>query len=74
VVWIFCVLLMFSSPNACSITARVSVGLLPRFALNVMFFCQIHIEIAWGQIHNSKQKDIKISTSTQLREILYTDS
>jgi hypothetical protein len=26
------------------------------------------------QIHDSKYKDVKISTSTQLREILYTDS
>jgi hypothetical protein len=31
-------------------------------------------EIASGQIHGSKQKNVKIITSTQLRDIFYTDS
>jgi hypothetical protein len=40
----------------------------------MLFFCQIHHEITSGQIHDSKQKDVKISTSTQLCETLSTDS
>jgi hypothetical protein len=40
---------MLSSPNACV-----------RFAQNLMVFhCQIHPEIASGQIHDSEQKGAK---------------
>jgi hypothetical protein len=36
------------------------LSLFPRFSQNlILFLCQIHHEITWGQIHNSKQKDIK---------------
>jgi hypothetical protein len=47
----------------------------PRFAQHLMdTLCGVHREIASGQIHDSKLKDVKIGTSTQLREILYTVS
>jgi hypothetical protein len=55
--WIltFCVRPMLSSPNACLIIGRVSVALFPRVAQNLMLFlCQIHREIIWGQIHDTK--------------------
>jgi hypothetical protein len=42
-----------------------------KFDALPLFFCH---EIASGQTHDCKQKDVKLSTSTQLREILYTDS
>jgi hypothetical protein len=49
-----------------------SCALFTRFAHNLMLFlCRIHREIASGQIHDSKRKDVKISTSTQPRDILY---
>jgi hypothetical protein len=54
--------LVFSSPNACLIIARVSVERFLRFAHNLihsLFLCRIHGEIALGQIHDSKQKDVK---------------
>jgi hypothetical protein len=74
-VWTFSVQHMLSSLNACLIIARVSVALFPRFSQNLMLFlCRIHRKIASGQIHDSKEKDVKISTSTQPREMLYTDS
>jgi hypothetical protein len=64
-----------SFPNACLNIVRVSVALFQRFAQNVMHIhCRIHCEIAPGQIHDSKWKDVKINMSTQLREILYTNS
>jgi hypothetical protein len=70
-VWSFRVRLMFSSP----ITARVLVALFSRSAQNLMLFLsRVHHEISSGRICDSKQKDIKIRTSTQLHEILYTDS
>jgi hypothetical protein len=57
------------------IIARVSSTLFLRFAQNLLpFLCRIHCEFTSGQKHDSKQKDIKIRTSTQLREILNTDS
>jgi hypothetical protein len=66
---------MFCSPNAYLIIAKVSVAPFPRFAQNLMLFlCRIHREIASGQIHDSKQKDVEVSTSIQMREMLYTDS
>jgi hypothetical protein len=59
--------------NACLITAKVSVALVPRFERNLMLFlCRIHREIASGQIQVFK--DVKIITSTQPRDILNTDS
>jgi hypothetical protein len=67
-VWTFRAQFTFSSPNACLIIARVSVELFSRITQNLtLFICRIHREIASGQIHDS-------NTSTQLREILYTDS
>jgi hypothetical protein len=55
--------LMFSSPNACLITVRVSAALFLIFAQNLMhtrhFLCQIHSKIETGHIHDSKQKDAK---------------
>jgi hypothetical protein len=66
-----CVRLMLSFPNAWLITARVLVALFPRFSQNFkLFICWIHSEI---KSHDSKEEDIEVSTSTQLREILYTD-
>jgi hypothetical protein len=35
---------------------------------------RVHCEIASGQIHDYKYKDVKISTSTQMRDILNTVS
>jgi hypothetical protein len=67
--------LMLSSPNACLFIARVSVALSPRFAQHTMLFlCRIHLKLAAGQVQNLKQKDIKMRTSTELHEILYTHS
>jgi hypothetical protein len=66
---------MLPFPDACLITARVSVALFPKFAHNLMHTrCRIHREIASGQIHGSKWNDVKISTPTQLRAMLYTNS
>jgi hypothetical protein len=69
----FCVRLMLSSPNACLIIARVSVALFPRFAQNLMLFHCDSSQTALDQVHDSKRKDVKISTYTQLSELLYTD-
>jgi hypothetical protein len=47
--------LMLSPPDACLITARVSIALFPSFTQNsIPFLCRIHREIASGQIHDSK--------------------
>jgi hypothetical protein len=46
--------------------SRISVALFPRFSLNLTFFCRIRSEIASGQIQDSKIKDAKINTPTQL--------
>jgi hypothetical protein len=63
--------LMISSLNACLIIARVPVALFLTFAHNLMLFlCRIHREITSGQIKGRK----KIITSTQLHEMLCTDS
>jgi hypothetical protein len=49
------VLLMLSSPNACSIITRGSIALLPRFAQHLVHTgCRIHNEIASGQIDDCK--------------------
>jgi hypothetical protein len=55
--------LMFSSPNACLILWQ---GLRCTFSdictnrdAHSLFLCLIHHEITSGQIHNSKQKDVK---------------
>jgi hypothetical protein len=65
---------MFSSLERSSNIASASVALFPRFSQNLMLFlCQINREIASGQMHDPQQKDVKISTFTQLSEILYTD-
>jgi hypothetical protein len=51
----FRVRLMHSYPNPCLINARVSVPLFPRFEQNLMHTCcQIHREIAAGQMNDSK--------------------
>jgi hypothetical protein len=52
--------LMLSSQIACLILARVSVALFPRSAQSLMLIrSRIHHEIASGQIHDSKQNDVK---------------
>jgi hypothetical protein len=40
----------------------------------MLFLCRIYRQIAAGQTHDYKKKDVKINTSTQLREILNTGS
>jgi hypothetical protein len=40
----------------------------------MLLLCRIHREIASGQIHDSKKKTAKNSTSTQLLEIFCTDT
>jgi hypothetical protein len=61
-VWTFRIRLMFSSPNACLITARASVAPFPRFTQNLMLFlCRIRRKIASGQIHDYKYRDVKKS-------------
>jgi hypothetical protein len=62
--------LKLSSLKACLITVRVSIALLPRFAQHLM--CSFVGSIAKSQLKT--QKDAKISISTELHEILYTDS
>jgi hypothetical protein len=58
-------------PNACLIISRLPVATFPRFAQNLMHTrCRIHAKSSSGQIHDSA----KIRTSTQMHEILYTDS
>jgi hypothetical protein len=50
---------------------RLSNNFFRSFAENFMLFlCRIHREIAPGQIHDPKEKDINVRKSTQLREIL----
>jgi hypothetical protein len=52
--------LMLSSPNTCLITGKVSVVLFGRFAQNLMhILCRVRHEIASGQIHDSKEKDVR---------------
>jgi hypothetical protein len=68
-----CVRLMLSTPKACLIIALVSVALFSRFAQNVMHnICWIRREIASGQIHGSKWKDVRHDNMHALCEILYT--
>jgi hypothetical protein len=63
---------MLSSPNACLVADRVSVTLFPRFAQNLMpFLCWIQHQTRHTNPNNMMQK---ISMSTQLHEILYSDS
>jgi hypothetical protein len=65
---------MLSSPSSSVTITRVCVALSPRSAQNLMHsHCGIHCEIAPGQIHNFKQKDVKITMLTQLRDTLYTN-
>jgi hypothetical protein len=75
--WTFLIWLTLSSPNTCVITARASVALFPYICtkfdavpLSDPSRNLMHI----FQIHNLKKKDVNISTSIQLHEILYTDS
>jgi hypothetical protein len=61
--------------HACEIIVWVSVALFPKCAQNlILLLSRIYREIASGQIHDLKYKDTNISTSTQLLEILYTDT
>jgi hypothetical protein len=58
--------------NYCQGLLRTFLKICTTFYAHLPFLC---CEIASGQMHDSKKKkDIKISMSTQLREILYTDS
>jgi hypothetical protein len=42
--------LMLASPNACLITVKVSVAIVPPFTQNLMLFlCRMHSQIASGQ-------------------------
>jgi hypothetical protein len=74
-IWFPHVGLMLSSPNTCLNIARVSVALFPRFTQ--IWYCSF-----FGSIVKSNQvryttpnkRTDKISTSTQLHRILYTDS
>jgi hypothetical protein len=61
-------------PNACVIIARVSIAILPIFAHLMLFLCRICREIASGQIQIKNKMTQTISTSTQLSEMLCTDS
>jgi hypothetical protein len=52
--------LMLSSPNACLLNTRVSFAVFSRFAQHLMLFIfQAHRQIALGQIHDFKCKDVK---------------
>jgi hypothetical protein len=54
-VWTLCVRLMLSSPNACLISAGVSVEIFTRFSHNLMLFlCRINRVIALGPIQDCK--------------------
>jgi hypothetical protein len=70
--------LMLSSPNACLIIARVSVTLFLRFAQNLMH-TRCSLVGAITKSHQARyttpnKRKWKISASTWMREILYTDS
>jgi hypothetical protein len=57
------------------LVVRVSVAIFPKVAQQLLLLCcRIHREKASGQMHDYKEENVKISTSTQQREILYTDS
>jgi hypothetical protein len=67
--------LMLSARNAFLIIARVSVAFFPRFAHNLS--CSFVGSIAkphQARCTTPNKRTYKISTSTQLRKILYTDS
>jgi hypothetical protein len=49
-------------------------GICTKFDAHSLFFYWIHHEITSAKIHDPKQRDIKMSTSTWLCVILYTDS
>jgi hypothetical protein len=62
-------------PNSCLIIARISFALFPRFAQN--WCCSFVGSIAkshQARYTTANKRRLKISTSTQQREYLYTDS
>jgi hypothetical protein len=66
---------MLYSSNACVIVVRISVALFPRSAKKFMHTrCRIRRKIVSSQILYSKRGSKNPAHSTQLREILYTDS
>jgi hypothetical protein len=67
--------LMLSSPNACLIISEVSFALFPRFAQIVCTLAVRSIAKSHQARYTTPNKRTQnISTSIQLREILYADS
>jgi hypothetical protein len=66
-----------SSPNTCLIISRLSVTLFPRFAQNLMhthcYFIGSIMKSHKARYRTPNKRKQKISTSTQLHEMLYID-